>query len=704
MNTIGDLAQVRALVRALPSRMAAAPLHQRLQAVSLLLAGLLLFLLLVLPYNRNSLVVVLDSPSPGRLQVYFDMGGGLSEPLSVVHKYPAGHSELRYAIPIGTLHALRLDPDAGAAPLSIEQVALVGFGGRNNSPLADPTSLQGFEMQREAPDPQGHARFSVAPNAVDPQLPIPLATPLASNSGVPPLLWKVLWWSFGLSLLAAVSLQFVKRPMPTIALSVIVLGLCAAMAMFSVTDHSVHPDELLHDSDASYFRNHWTPPRIDTPDLAGSFTSSPYGVTYLSEWNVVYLFASKASRLFRELGLSPMLAYRAFHIALFSLMLVTLAAIRAPRGAYIPLLVTPQLWYVFSYFNGDAFPFAMGMVAAVVGLMPKGPLQNYLQHRKKIDWMAIAHIALFSICLGLLILSKKNYWPVAVFIIVSVTVTALRLRALLAFALVTLLALGIVANSLGADVARTIGSRWLVVSGILATGALGYCVYAAAFLVRDRSTWPGLIRLFAVFSLCVLVAAPWIAVDRYKHRGEPGKTALIEQLRERYAAPQFKPSVIPTLPLSTSSFNMEKKGVPLLDLFDEPKEWHVGTFRSFFGVYGYMEYFDTEWGYRVTGFSVLGMLLLAVGWGLGTRTLAPAQLVLSVGCAGSLILASLMHSWTYDFQPQGRYVLGIIVMMVPLFMQTGETTRGRVIFSAVALLAFALSAMSYMWIALPNLI
>lgn len=694
-----------AYLRTLPARWRALPMFRRLQGALLLVSGLLLALLLVVPYSRQVLVIALDSPQSGRLQVYFDMGEGLSEPFSSIRPYPAGHAELRYDLPQGTLRGLRLDPDPDAAPIVFEKIGTVGFGGRDAQALADPSRLHGVQMSSDGTDENGHARFLIADHATDPQLAVPLDVPLPTNTGIAPKAWKALWTCFWLSLLAAVSLQFRHRPMPTIALSLIVLGLCAAMAMFSPTSgRSMHPDEPLHDADASYFQRHWTPPRMDAPDLTASFTTSSYGVTYLSEWNVVYLFAAKAARVFGELGLNVMLSYRAFNVALFALMLAALVAIHAPRGSYIPLLVTPQLWYVFSYFNGDAMPFALGMVACVLALMPDGPLQRFLQRRGAFDAGTLGHLLLFCTCLGLLLISKKNYWPVVAFIALSMSLVALRLGAILALALVVLLLIGVAAIGAGGALAAAIGTPALILTGAVAALALGYCMYVAWTLLREPGTRHRVGRIVVVLSLSALVALPWISIDAYKHRGEPGKAALVEQQRERFAHPLFKPSLTRTLSADQSGFMLQQKGVTLDKLVAPPKEWHIGTFRSFFGVYGYMEYFDTEAAYRIVGWSVLVVLLLALGWGLTTRTLTQAEVVASVGCAAALVLASFLHSWTYDFQPQGRYVLGVVVMMTPFFMRTGESQRGRMMFTAAALFLFVLSAGSFTRIALPHLV
>lgn len=704
-NAVSSALGARELLKGLPAWFSGLSMQSRLQGLMLLVAGLLLLILLVVPYNRQVLTIDLESAKPGRIQVYFDMGQGLSEILSAVERYQSGQTKLHYELPQGTLHGLRIDPDAGATPIIIHSIEAIGYGGSKRQTLADPLQLEGVQMTRDNSSEPKQARFVIAADATDPQLAIRLPVPLQSHSGIGPNKWNALWWAFWLSLLVAVSLRFIHRPMPTLALALVALGLCTSLSMFSPTSgRSVHPDELLHNADASYFQHHWAPPRMDAPDLASSFTSSPYGVTYLSEWNVVYLFAAKTSRIFGELGLDVMLSYRAFNLALFALMLVGLVVLRAPRGCYIPLLITPQLWYVFSYFNGDALPFALGMLATVIALMPDGPVQHYLQRRKPLDAAALGHLLVFCTCLGLLIVSKKNYWPVAVFIALSMSVVVLQMRALLASSLIVLLLVGVAANGAGAGLAAAAGLPLLTVVGILAGLSLLYCLYAAWVMVRDSNSRAAIGRICLTLALSAAVAMPWIAADAYKHRGGPGKTALIEQQRERYAETAFKPSVARTLSTEVSGFKLQEKGVQIEQLLDSPKEWHVGTFRSFFGVYGYMEYFDTEGAYRLVGWCVLAALLLALAWGLSTRTLSPALAITSVGCGLALLLASFLHSWTYDFQPQGRYAMGIVVMMVPLFMRTGESSWGRVVFTAVALSLFVLSAASFTRIALPQLV
>ena len=142
----------RELLKGLPGWYSSLTMLRRLQGLMMLVAGLLLLILLIVPYNRQVLVIDLESAQPGRLQVYFDMGQGLSESLSMIKRYQAGQTELRYELPRGTLHGVRIDPDPGAAPIVFTHIGAVGFGGRERPKLADPPERgSGPKARRNSP-------------------------------------------------------------------------------------------------------------------------------------------------------------------------------------------------------------------------------------------------------------------------------------------------------------------------------------------------------------------------------------------------------------------------------------------------------------------------------------------------------------------------------------------------------------------------
>jgi hypothetical protein len=685
------------------SEIARMPIRRKVQGAFLVLSALLLLTLVSVPFSRNAIIIDVQSESPGKLQVYFDQGAGPTEALSLHRRYTSGFSRVEFPLPPGETQAVRIDPEASAREITLSGIGVRGFS-RPIEWLALADQLPtGHEMDAIDDGTPGGTTFAIAEGATDPQITVPLIHPVASHEGISEKAWSRLWIFFWASVLIAIALQFVRRPLPTLGLSLIVLGLCAAMALMSFTQHSVHPDELLHDADASYFQRHWTPPALDAPDLVTSYKSSPYGVSYLVEWNVVYLLAAKSSRVFSELGASAILSYRMFNVALFGLMLAALVYIRAPRGSFIPLLLTPQLWYVFSYFNGDALPFAVAMIATTVALSPNGRLAAFISGKTQLDWPLIAHSLLFVTCFGLLIISKKNYWPVAVFIVVSMAAMALRSRARVALALMALFIVAVWGNTAGAALVKEFGSHLAWVSLAVVLAALIACLLEAWRVLKDVLLRRALLRIGALLCLSLLVALPWITVDMLKNSGGPGKIAVAEQMRERYAEPAFKISVANAMSVQQSSFKLQAKGMPMAALLDAPKEWHVGTFHSFFGAYGYMEYFNSEAGYRFIGCLALATLLLAMIWGQLTGRLTASQSIISVGCATALVGASFLHSWTYDFQPQGRYVLGILIMAVPIFQWVGESDRSRVVFTALVLCVAVTSLYSYVTFGFPYL-
>jgi len=682
---------------------ASMPTRRKVQTVFLLLSALLLLLVVCVPFNRNAIVIDIQSEAPGKLQVYFDQGTGPTEALSLHRRYAAGLTRLDFPMPSGTTRAIRIDPDSPTRGITVSGVGARGFS-RPVEWLAPADQLpSGHEMTAVDANPTSGTRYEIPENATDPQITVNLSHPVVSSDGISEASWNFLWMLFWSCLLIAVSLQFIRRPLPTVALGVLVLGLCATMALMSLTQRSVHPDELLHNADASYFQRHWAPPALDAPDLVNSYTSSPYGVSYLVEWNVVYLLAAKSARVFSELGASAMLSYRLFNVALFALMLTVMIYLRAPRGSYIPLLITPQLWYVFSYFNGDALPLALAMVATTAALSPSGLLPAFVAGKTKVDWRVASHVLLFVASMGLLIISKKNYWPVAVFIVVSMSALALRLRARAALALMALFTIAILGKTAGPALIAEHGRNLLVSSIMVAVVAALVCLQEALRLLKDAQNRQAMLRIGSLLALSLCVALPWILVDALKNAGGPGKAVVAEQMREQYAHPPFRISIASAMSAEESSFKLRDKGVPMSALLEAPKEWHVGTFRSFFGTYGYMEFFNSEAGYRFIGILALTTLLLAMFWGLAKGAVSVSQTIISLGCAAALIGASFLHSWTYDFQPQGRYVLGILVMTVPLFQWVGEYAQSRVVFTALALCLTATSAYSYITFAFPYL-
>ena len=74
----------------------------------------------------------------------------------------------------------------------------------------------------------------------------------------------------------------------------------------------------------------------------------------------MYCLLGKAAAAGRLFGATPAVAMRSFQVFLYVVLVAwCLARARTFSPALGFLLLTPQLWYVFSYINGDALPFLL---------------------------------------------------------------------------------------------------------------------------------------------------------------------------------------------------------------------------------------------------------------------------------------------------------------------------------------------------------
>ena len=142
-----------------------------------------------------------------------------------------------------------------------------------------------------------------------------------------------------------------------------------AAIMTQVSAFNAHPDEIYHARAAGYYREHWLPPKFGDADAVPSY--SLYGMSYLHDREVVYLFAGEFMKVVGPLVRDSDKGYRLFNLTLFGLLIVWFVHATKGRPLLIPLLLSAQVWYVFSYFNGDAFALAVGFFCAYQAAAPE---------------------------------------------------------------------------------------------------------------------------------------------------------------------------------------------------------------------------------------------------------------------------------------------------------------------------------------------
>jgi hypothetical protein len=288
------------------------------------------------------------------------------------------------------------------------------------------------------------------------------------------------------------------------------------------------------------------------------------------------------------------------------------------RIRHVPLLVwglvlTPQAWYMFSYFNGDGFAFFIAMLIAGQFIDPDSITRRYLGSATL--WDKWGGGVLCGVLIGSLLLSKMNYYLYIVFILFLI--------------------------------------GWDFVSD------------------GGRTPWQDKLCQFKKWALVACVALcvyfPPVLYDHYVN--DFNKDEKISKFVEQHAAYPYKPSTIKEAPDdSYPGLYLKTKGTLWYEIFLENSYWRNLSFYSFLGLYGYMNLYADSQYYEILSLFLLGMILFIFFY--AARTLDFKEGAVFLMTCLFLILAigqSTYVSWAGDFQPQGRYLFPMIpIAMVGL--------------------------------------
>ncbi len=373
------------------------------------------------------------------------------------------------------------------------------------------------------------------------------------------------------------------------------------IAMAGISKDNSHPDEYVHISAINFYQDHWLPPLIDDPTIRNTF--SAYGVSRLNNGEVYYLFAGKFHKILQSFGLPEYFSVRMFNVFLFGLIVLYAIRNRYARMGALPFLVSAQIWYIFSYCASDAFALFFAFLATVELIDPRSLLHRYL---KGDGWaVKLLGFVVLGILLGIIFLLKKNYLPFVVFF---------------------------------------------------------YLVLGVKLFLTDQFFWEkkaAILRLLLITCVGLAVFGLRVGAD-YLVNGFD-REEKIASLQEEMAHHWYKPGT--ELHNKHVSLYRKARGATLERIVLVDK-WFEKTFRSSFGVFGYFTISGSQAYYDLVRWSGLTLLLIFFaaifrGGGLAGSGLGLAALSIS----GGLIGIALYHSWTIDFQPQGRYLFPI----VPIF-------------------------------------
>jgi hypothetical protein len=204
-----------------------------------------------------------------------------------------------------------------------------------------------------------------------------------------------------------------SKPKPYVpsTYSILAAIACVLILCLSLTSaFNAHPDEVWHTAATSYFLFDHYPAANPTTQSAESI--SLYGSSYLATADICYWIAAQWTSMlsiFSDLPFDQLQLDRLLSVIAFAV-LAWFFSRRSNQGMLLSFLVTPQLWYIFSYVNNDWFGVA---VATCLILFLDSSRITF--HRFAVTGSAVSLFRLLpmAVLLILLYFSKPNYWVCA---------------------------------------------------------------------------------------------------------------------------------------------------------------------------------------------------------------------------------------------------------------------------------------------------
>lgn len=360
-----------------------------------------------------------------------------------------------------------------------------------------------------------------------------------------------------------------------------------------------HPDEGMTKMAIDYYLSKWIPPDMRGEDVAGTF--SVYGHSRLEEMNIYYLLAGKIGFLFKTLWHCSNY-YRAFNVCLYLIIcLIVIKNIWKESWLVICSIATPQLCYIFSYATSDACDYFWCFLLIYQVIVKDSMLNRALTNNSgKKKYLQLSLIGALS---AFIFIGKANYYAVLLLVFIIFLFKLMKSKRI--------------------ESKRVIKDYFFIL-----------LIFVIAVMIR-------------------------YSFDLYYYGFE--RAEILSQLKEQHAEYPFKQST--PIEERYSGLNLKEQGVSLEELYDD-YSFLVMSFKSFFGVYGRMDCFSDNFYYLVLGIAYTLLILMLIDniFKLSGKIDRLEYVAVMVTIPVSIIL-SIYHSWTGDFQPQGRYLLPMLIGM-----------------------------------------
>ncbi len=558
--------------------------------------------------------IKVDTGDPTHFRLYWKTGADAQysdKASSLIQIYP---NKGFYTAAMGDLRDathLRIDPTNGTALFRITEISIyqpgyvpLRFHGKSLNDLAPikGVSKLGFDQ----------AGLVYQPSSWDSQFEAGLN--LVSEHDT----WWTHFWRLGIFIALCLLLL---RAYPALtqglsyvpALMLLVAALITSMSIIS-RPHA-HPDEHAHLQAAQYFENHSSFPAACEQGTESTYTN--YGTSRLNTNELAYFISGKFLKLTDAIPLDYYLKLRLFNVGLFALLLLLAWQRPDARIVMLPLLISPQFWYVFSYYNSDALAIFTSLLIAYQLTGSETLFKRLI--RGQATWPILSFTAL-SILGCFLLLTKKNFYFFSLF--------------LLGAGLVTL---------------------WL----------------QRGKQNTDRTPTKPVLAMLLV-AACAF--GGWTLYQSSLHDFE--RKAKILECREQAAAPAYRPSA--PLDQSNWSLSFDKRGISINEMLE--KGWAKNVFMSAFGNFGYVAHPASRTHYQWVALLLLGLIAYLFYAAARRGTAFHRWLLAGVATLFALLVATTLYkSWTVDYQPQGRYYFAMIPILGALLGWLKSILDNRII-------------------------
>ncbi len=390
----------------------------------------------------------------------------------------------------------------------------------------------------------------------------------------------------------------------------------------------LNPDEYEVRTAVRYYFTHWLPPDIRSDEISDAF--AVYGTSRHSEFNTFYFWTGKLGQFFQDAAMQS----RWLNMTLFAVMAAMIGKHCRKYFCFLfVLLLTPQVWYIFSYTTSDALDFFVGFLA-VYELIKEDSLLNRLL-KEPFSKKLLPGYVLLSLLFVHLYWAKISFYPVLLFLFLILLIRLFEKQ--------------------GKE-RKELFRSYLILLGMTLT------IFLIRYMITDF---------------------PYYGFH---------KSRVVSEVMELRAAYEYKPSTPPHE--QAGSIYLYRKGVPLSLFFGE-MEFNRNLFRTVAGFFGNYAFGMADWYYMVMAalyLALFGCLLYElIKMKDRKRWLEFGAVCICIVCQYVLIF---INGYFVDFQPQGRYMLPAL-LYVTYLVYTCKEARGNKMIRLILCAACLLSLYAY---------